>query len=120
MTSNFLTVIGVALATLVSSPAVAGDPSGRYQRPNGDRVIVWVADGKLYCRVEQGKRPGFEMCHGMMPQGENWFGKGMKHPSMPGFMTFNGTVSSDPEKITIKGCAMGKAMCQSETWKKIG
>lgn len=120
MRSLFLMGIGVALAAIGSSPATAADPSGKYQRPNGDRVIVWVAEGRLYCRIEQGKRPGFEMCHGMAPQGANWFGKRMKHPSMPSFMTFNGTVSSDPQKITIKGCAMGKAMCQSELWKKIG
>lgn len=120
MKDKIIAAGGLALALLGASAAQARDPSGRYQRPNGDQVIVWIAEGKLYCRIEKGKRPGFEMCHGMMPQGENWFGKGMKHPSMPGFMTFNGTVSSDPQKIVIKGCAMGKSMCQSEVWPKIG
>lgn len=115
-----LGLTAIALAALVATPAMARDPSGKYQRPNGDRVIVYIVEGKLYCRIEQGKRPGFEMCHAMAPVGENWFGKRMKHPSMPKFMTFNGTVSSDPQKIIIKGCAMGKSMCQSETWKKIG
>ena len=112
--------LGLVLAGFAASPALARDPSGVYKRPNGDQVRVWVADGMLYCRIESGKRPGFEMCHGMAPQGEAWFGKHMKHPSMPGFMTFNGTVTSDQKTLKIKGCAMGNAMCDAEVWNKIG
>lgn len=111
--------LGCAMVGLAATSVFARDPSGGYQRPNGDEVKVWVVAGKLYCKIEKGKKPGFEMCHGMAPQGEDWFGKGMKHPGMPGFMTFNGTVSSVEKAITIKGCAMGKSMCKSETWARI-
>ncbi|WP_369027288.1 hypothetical protein [Qipengyuania sp. RANM35] len=113
---------GIAFAVLamgVAAPAVAGDPTGNYQRKNGDKVHVWVAEDKLYCRITEGKKKDFEMCHGMSPQGEAWFGKKMKHPGMPGFMTFNGTVTHDAKSIKIKGCAMGKSMCDSEVWTKL-
>ncbi len=115
-----LFVAAAAVLGLVAAPALARDPSGSYKRPNGDLVAVAIVNGKLYCKIEKGKKPGFEMCHGMHPQGEDWFGKGMKHPGMPGFMTFNGTVSSDERAIKIKGCAMGKAMCRSEIWTRVG
>jgi uncharacterized protein (DUF2147 family) len=114
------TALGLALLGLAWNPALARDPSGTYHRPNGDRVRVWIGEGKLYCKIEAGKKVGFEMCHGMGPQGEDWFGKKMKHPGMPGFMTFNGTVTSTETTLKIKGCAMGKAMCDAEVWKKIG
>lgn len=119
MRKFYHTVAGVVLAAAIATPALARDPSGTYKRPNGDIVKVWVADKQLYCRITEGKKPNFEMCHGMAPQGEDWFGKKMKHPGMPGFMTFNGTVTSDAKTLKIKGCAMGKAMCDSETWTKI-
>lgn len=120
MRTIYRAALGLALAGMVATPALARDPSGTYKRPNGDTVRVFISDGKLWCRITEGKKKGFEMCHGMSPQGEDWFGKGMKHPGMPGFMTFNGTVSSDATTLKIKGCAMGKSMCDSEVWTKVG
>jgi hypothetical protein len=38
----------------------------------------------------------------------------MKHPDMPGFMTFNGTVTFGSNGLKIRGCAVG--VCQSEIW----
>ncbi|WP_095011784.1 DUF2147 domain-containing protein [Tsuneonella mangrovi] len=111
--------MGLVLAGIAATPALARDPSGTYKRPNGDIVKVWVNENKLYCKIEKGKKVGFEMCHGMGPQGEDWFGKHMKHPGMPGFMTFNGTVTSNDTSMKIKGCAMGKAFCDSEIWTKL-
>ncbi|MBD3728674.1 MAG: hypothetical protein IE933_03115 [Sphingomonadales bacterium] len=107
------------VAAGMATPAMAGDPSGNYKRKNGDLVRVWVTDGKLYCRIMEGSKPNFEMCHGMTESGEAWTGKKMKHPGMPGFMTFNGTVTNDATSLKIKGCAMGKSMCDSEVWQKI-
>lgn len=113
-------LLGAALAIGLSSPAIAArDPSGNYKRKNGDLVHVWIDQGKLYCKITQGKKPNFEMCHGMDPVGEEWKGGHMKHPGMPGFMTFNGTVTSDATSIKIKGCAMGQSMCDSEVWEKV-
>ena len=111
--------LGLALAAMVTSPAMARDPSGTYTRPNGDVVRVWITDNKLYCRIIEGNRPDFEMCHGMEAEGEDWTGGDMKHPGMPGFMTFNGTISSDETSIPIRGCAMGQSLCRSEHWDKV-
>jgi uncharacterized protein (DUF2147 family) len=109
-----------AIAALgMSAPAFASDPSGMYHRKNNDLVQVWITDGKLYCRIMQGSKPNFEMCHGMTLSGDEWTGKHMKHPSMPGFMTFNGTVTTDSDTIKIKGCAMGKSFCDSESWTRV-
>ena len=101
------------------SVAHADEAAGTYKRPNGDPVRVSVNGGKLYCQITGGKQAGFEMCHGMAKTGANtWQGSGMKHPSMPGFMTFNGTVTVTPASLTIKGCAVGQSMCDSETWAR--
>lgn len=101
----------------IATPALASDPSGEYVRKNKDTVQVWIAQGKLYCKIVTGSRPNFEMCHGMSPVGEAWKGNHMKHPSMPGFMTFNGTVTNDDQTLKIKGCALG--ICDSEIWTKV-
>ena len=112
-------IMGVMVATAFATPAFGRDPSGYYKRPNGDEVHVWVAEDKLWCRIIKGKKVNFEMCHGMSPKGEDWFGKKMKHPGMPRFMTFNGTVTSDEKSIKIKGCALGNSFCDSEVWEKV-
>lgn len=109
----------LAALALPAASAAANDPSGSYQRKNGDLVQVTVTNGALYCKIIAGSKPNFEMCHGMKPKGDSWFGKKMKHPGMPRFMTFNGTVTFDATSLSIKGCAMGKAMCDSEKWTKL-
>ena len=103
----------------IAAPASAADHSGNYHRKNGDLVRVWIDGGKLYCKIVEGKKKNFEMCHGMAQNGEEWNGKHMKHPGMPGFMSFNGTVTSDETSIKIKGCALGKSFCDSEIWTKV-
>ncbi|VAV88871.1 hypothetical protein MNBD_ALPHA04-1169 [hydrothermal vent metagenome] len=114
---SIATAIG-AIA-LLASPAIAASPAGTYERENGDTVEVSVNDDRLYCKITAGKKPNFEMCHGMTQSGEKWTGKKMKHPGMPKFMTFNGTVTYDATSLKIKGCAMGKMMCDKETWKRV-
>lgn len=103
----------------LATPLLARDPSGSYHRKNGDLVRVWITNGSLYCRIIEGTKPNFEMCNGMRLSGEDWAGKKMKHPAMPGFMRFNGTVSGDETSIKIKGCAFGKSFCDSELWTKV-
>lgn len=117
---GFRFAAALAAATMMlgfATPALAGDPSGEYLRKGKDTVHVWISEGKLYCKITKGSRPNFEMCHGMAPEGEAWKGKHMKHPSMPGFMTFNGTVTNDDKTLKIKGCAIG--ICDSEVWTKV-
>lgn len=116
-------ILGITLASMLAGPAwaAARDPSGTYTRPNGDVVRVWITDDKLYCRITEGKKVDFEMCHGMEANDDEdrWEGRKMKHPGMPGFFTFNGRVVSDESTLTIRGCALGNSMCDSEVWERV-
>ncbi|MEE9432666.1 MAG: hypothetical protein V3V15_00315 [Sphingorhabdus sp.] len=112
-------ILAAGAAMLLATPAIASDPSGTYKRKNGDTVRVFLSKGKLYCRITKGKKKNFEMCHGMAKTATGYYGKKMKHPGMPGFMTFNGTVTYNATSLSIKGCAMGKSMCDKEKWSKI-
>ncbi len=110
-----LAIIGLGIGTI----AIAGNETGNWKRKNGDLVSVSVKDGGLYCKITSGSKVGFEMCHGMKSAGTDvWKGKTMKHPSMPGFMTFNGTVTVTGDKLEIKGCAVGNGMCDKEVWTR--
>ena len=117
-----------ALICLLPQPVTAADEpvasetslAGFYTRENGDTVHVTIDNGLLFCKIVKGSKPNFEMCHGMKPSGAAWTGKKMKHPGMPRFMTFNGTVTSDARTLSIKGCALGKSLCDSETWTRAG
>ncbi|MEZ5998114.1 MAG: hypothetical protein R3B98_05420 [Hyphomonas sp.] len=98
--------------------AAAGAPLGQWTRKNGDTVDITLNGNELFCTITEGKKAGFEMCHGMtLREDGTWKGKKMKHPGMPGFMTFNGTIKVDGDSLSIKGCAAG--VCDSETWNKI-
>lgn len=98
-----------------STSAVVGD----YTRPNGDAVQVSDCEGLLCGRITSGEKAGFEMLHGMESTGPNeWRGNRMKHPDMPGFMTFNGTVTANGNTLTVRGCAIGEAFCDSEVWTR--
>jgi len=94
-----------------SAFAVGGD----YIRKGSQTIKVATKGGRLYCTR---KSDGFEMCHGMTKQGKAWKGGNMKHPDMPGLMTFNGTVTFSGSGLSIKGCAVGQSMCDAENWKK--
>lgn len=115
---RFAAIAVLAGATILSVTGQAqADPSGTWTRPNGDTVKVTTGGG-LSCRITKGSKPGFEMCNGMGGGGNSWKGAGMKHPDMPGFMTFNGTVAVSGNSLSIKGCAIGASMCDSETWTR--
>lgn len=103
-----------AIVGAYSLPAEAA--GGMYLRKGKDKIKVSVSGGKLYCRRVS---DGFEMCHGMTKSGNKWVGSRMKHPDMPGFMSFNGTVVMSGSTLHIKGCAIGQSMCDAETWKKM-
>lgn len=117
---------GVAAATLLLFGAYApawaqttADVVGAYTRPNGDAVEVYTCDGLLCGRITSGERSGFEMLHGMESTGANeWRGNRMKHPSMPGFMTFNGTVTASGDTLSVRGCAIGESFCDAEIWAR--
>jgi uncharacterized protein (DUF2147 family) len=100
-------------------PAGAQEATGRWVRPKGGTVQVTNSGGKLYGKIIDGKLAGFEMFNGMGKSGAGvWQGSAMKHPDMPGFMTFNGTVTISGDTMTVKGCAIGQSMCDAETWSR--
>ena len=106
-----------------AAPAKPAGPEGMWKRrKKNHQVRVSFRDGAMYCTiVNRKKRNGkpkkdFEMCHGMTAEGDAWKGKHMKHPEMPGFMTFKGTVTVEGDVLKIKGCA---GICDSEKWDRI-
>ncbi len=114
-----LAVVGVFGLGAAAPAARAAEITGEYKRPNGDAARVSINDGKLYCKITSGAQAGFEMCHGMDKTGANvWQGAKMKHPTMPGMMTFNGTVTATASGLSIKGCAIGQSMCDAENWTR--
>lgn len=108
------TVIAVTLGAATLGTSVSADVLGTYMR-KGDQVITLHTEGGLlYCTRGS---DGFELCHGMALQADGTYqGEDMKHPDMPRFMTFNGTVTFGTGMVSLKGCAAGKSLCQSEDW----
>lgn len=104
---------GVLLATLAFP---AGAETTQWLR-KGDQVItVSDAGGRLMCTRAS---DGFEMCNGMTKTGTGtWGGPNMKHPDMPKFMTFKGTVIMNSSNLRIEGCVLGGAVCDSEVWAR--
>ena len=111
------------MAEMMDAEAAPSGPEGMWLRDNGNQVKVEFRDGAMYCTIiNRTKRNGkpkkdFEMCHGMTANGDTWTGRKMKHPEMPGFMTFKGTVSMADDVLSIKGCAVG--VCDSESWTRM-
>ncbi len=113
---SVLTLLAAAgISVAIAGPAGA---MGEYLRKETDKINVYVKEGKLFCTRAS---DNFEMCYGMEQEneGDEWKGSKMKHPDMPGFMTFNGTVTFSDSGLTIKGCAAGNSMCDTEMWTKI-
>lgn len=108
---KILTGFGAAVVVAVIAQSASAEI---YVRKGGQEVNVSVKDGRLFCtRVSD----GYEMCNGMTEQANgSWTGRKMKHPDMPRFMSFNGTVVFMKDSLSIKGCALG--FCDSETWQK--
>lgn len=109
--------LGLALlAGLLATPAVAASPDGIYARPNGSTAKVWTCGGKLCAKVQES---GFDMfLSGIAATADGKWQGDMKHPDMPSFMTFNGTVTTTAKGLKVQGCAVGQSMCDSENWTK--
>lgn len=123
MTQEETEALAQELEAAADIPEVTGNastaaPVGQWLRKDRDTVSITLKDNGLYCTITAGKKVGFEMCHGMtLREDGSWKGKKMKHPGMPGFMTFNGTVKVDGDTLSIKGCAVG--VCDSENWTRM-
>lgn len=108
-----------AWAGIVTSGNAAG-VLDKWKRPNGTIAEVYMCGSKLCGKIIAGQPAGFEMFHGMTKVGPmQWQGSEMKHPSMPAFMTFNGTVTLSGNILKVKGCAVGQSMCDEETWTRM-
>lgn len=106
----------IAMAALALSLAAGAAQAEvmTYLRKGGQEIRVSTDGGKLMCtRVSD----GFEMCNGMTEMSPGvWKGPKMKHPEMPKFMTFKGTVVFSGDKLKIQGCILGGGVCDSEVW----
>ncbi|MDK9695812.1 MAG: hypothetical protein OEL76_05445 [Siculibacillus sp.] len=106
----------LAAFAFLTSPAAAASADGMYKRPNGTTAKVWTCGGKLCATVQESNFNMF--LSGIAPAGEGTWKGDMKHPDMPGFMTFNGTVTTSGKGLKVQGCAVGQSMCDAETWTK--
>ena len=107
-----------ALGALAFAPTLASAEGvdGLYSRPNGTTAKVWTCGGNLCAKVQE---TGYDMfLSGIAPAGDGKWQGDMKHPDMPQFMTFNGTVTATGKGLKVQGCAVGQSMCDSETWTR--
>ena len=111
------TIVAAVAAALAIAGAVASaqEVNKTYIRKGSQEIRVFTSDGKLYCRRTS---DNFELCHGMTKTGPGTYkGNKMKHPDMPKFMTFDGTVViGSNKKLKIEGCMIGGAVCDAEIW----
>ncbi|MDU8928705.1 hypothetical protein RXV86_15040 [Alisedimentitalea sp. MJ-SS2] len=106
--------IGALAAAIGTLTLVGMAHADSYIRKGSQEIKVVNKNGKLYCTRAS---DGYEMCNGMTEREDgSWRGKKMKHPDMPRWMSFNGTVVFTNAGLKIKGCAVG--MCDSESWSK--
>ena len=100
-------------AIVFTASAATADTYIRPHKTGEQQITVVITDGSLWCtRVSD----GFEMCNGMTENEDGtWGGKNMRHPDMPKWMKFNGTVYFNDGGLRIKGCAI---ICDSEDWSK--
>ena len=103
--------------TLLAGSAMAG-AYGNWKRPNGSMVKVWNCGGKMCAKVTSGKKAGFVMFRGLKSAGRGVWKGSMKHPKMGTLFTFNGTVKLSGRSMSVKGCMIGGAFCDAETWHK--
>ena len=103
-----------AIAAVIGTLSVSAVQADTYIREGSQEINVVDKGGKLFCTRA---KDGYEMCNGMTKRSDgSWKGKKMKHPDMPRWMSFNGTVVFSDAGLSIKGCAVG--MCDKEKWAK--
>jgi len=115
MNKVMVTALAAAMAMTGFSTLSAAEVNKTYLRKGDQEIRVFTSKGKLYCRRTS---DNFELCHGMDKVSPGTYkGAKMKHPDMPRFMTFDGTVViGSNKKLSIKGCMVGGAICDQEIW----
>ncbi len=108
--------IAMTLALSFSAGSAFAGIDGNWKRKGGQAVKIWhCGPGKKLLCAQSGST---RMFNGIKASGRNAWKGSMKHPDMPGFMTFNGTVKYSGSSVKVQGCMVGGSMCQSETWRK--
>lgn len=114
MTTTRKTGVAIAMAVAFTTLGATFAGAETYIRKGSQSIEVTDKGGKLYCTRTS---DGFELCNGMTKQADgSWQGRNMRHPDMPGFMKFRGTVVFSASGLNIKGCAVG--ICDAEDWAK--
>lgn len=103
---------GMALSTTASAEGAYGE----WLRPDGTIALTSEVEGGMRAEIISGDQTGMVMFSSLKPSGDNQWKGDMKHPDMPGFMTFNGTVTYKDEGLEVQGCAVGGSMCDAESW----
>ena len=108
-----ITRIIAAAAVAFSATAAVADTYIRPHKTGDQQINVVITDGALWCTRAS---DGYEMCNGMTENEDGtWGGKNMRHPDMPKWMKFKGTVYFNDGGLKIKGCAI---ICDNEDWTK--
>lgn len=117
MNRLFAIATALVLGATTLATAASAEIIGVYLRNGEEFILVRTDVEMLYCtRVGD----GFEMCGGMVQQADgSWAGPKMKHPDMPKFMTYTGTVTFSTSGMTLEGCTAGNAQCDAESWLKL-
>jgi len=100
----------------LSTAASAQEAFGEWLRPDGTIALTTECDGGLCGELISGEQTGMVMFQSLKSSGDDQWKGDMKHPDMPGFMTFNGTVTLGDGELMVQGCAVGGSMCDAETW----
>ena len=126
----------LAIAAVVATPALAGDPTGVWMRSNGNSKIRIDNCGSAVCgTVVWEKNPrkdtfnpdpakrdqpvtGVRVLLGMKPSGtpDQW--KGEVYNAEDG-KTYTGYITlQDASTLKLQGCVLGGLICKSDTWSR--
>jgi uncharacterized protein (DUF2147 family) len=121
--TTILRAATLAVTVLLASPAFA-DPTGTWQRDNGNSRVRFAACGSSICGTlvwvkdpEGPAKVGQRIFYDMVPNGENkWSGKAFNPEDGK---TYSGTMTQNGSSITTSGCALGGLVCRSASWRKL-
>jgi uncharacterized protein (DUF2147 family) len=134
MKISFITTL--AVAALVASPVLAGDPTGMWMRSSGTgKIRIHPCGGAVCGTVAWEKTPrkdiynpdaskrdrpitGVRVILGMKPTGtpDQWKGEVYNTDdgkTYTGYMTLQGANS-----LKLQGCVLGGLICKSDTWSR--
>lgn len=134
MKTSFITAL--AVAALVATPALAGDPTGVWMRASGTSKIRIDNCGSALCGTvvweksprkdtfnpDPAKRDrpvtGVRILLGMQPSGtpDQWKGEvynAEDGKTYTGYITLQGSNS-----LKLQGCVLGGLICKSDTWSR--